>query len=253
MNTIRRTFLSCAKYPRLNLSSVARAKNVAVVLSGNGVYDGSECTEAIATLVHLSRAGVNVQCFAPNVEQMHAVDHTSGSLHDKTRNVLEESARLARGNIKALSDLSAFNEDFNAVVFPGGFGAAKNLSTWAIDGPKATVQEDVKKVIVDFHASGKPIGACCIAPTLIALALPNEGIKMTVGMEEGADGTAWPYAGTATQIKELGVGHVPCEVGEVVVDADHKIVTSPAYMYEGKPHEIFDSVGKMVEGVLMLL
>lgn len=223
---------------------------MAVVLSGNGVYDGSECTEAIATLVHLSRAGATVQCFAPNVDQMHAVNHTTGAAHDATRNVLEESARLARGNIKALSVLAASNKDFDAVVFPGGFGAAKNLSTWAVDGSKATLQEDVKEVIVGFHSAGKAIGACCIAPTLLALALPDAGIKLTVGMEEGGDGTAWPYAGTAAQIKELGATHVPCAVGEVVVDTDNKIVTSPAYMYEGNPHEIFDSVGNMIDGVM---
>lgn len=225
------------------------SKRVALVLSGNGVYDGTECTEGIAAIVHLSRAGANVQCFAPDVMQMHAVNHLNGSPHDNNRNVMEESARLARGQVKALSEYDA--GDFDALVFPGGFGAAKNLSNWATEGVKATLNADVSKAITATHSAKKPIGACCIAPTLLALALRDSNARITVGSADTSD-SQWPYAGTAGQVTELGVQHVPTSIAEVVTDESHRLVTAPAYMYEGKPHEVFDSVGKMVDEVLRL-
>jgi enhancing lycopene biosynthesis protein 2 len=223
-----------------------QAPNVAVVLSGSGVYDGSEITEATATLVHLSRLETTFQCYAPNKEQMHAVNHTTGNEHDTNRNVLEESARIARGNVKPLSDLNV--DEFDALIFPGGFGAAKNLSSWAVDGVNCSVDEDVERVISSFHSASKPIGACCIAPVVIAKCIP--GCTVTVGSGNVEDEENWPYAGTVGQIEELGCTHVENDITGVTVDGGNKIVTSPAYMYNGKPHEIFDSVGLMVEGVL---
>ena len=232
-------------------SSAAASKNVAVVLSGSGVYDGTELTEGVATLVHLSRAGATVQCFAPDEDQMHAIDHTKGEPHDVNRNALQESARIARGNVNALGGLSA--DDYDAVIFPGGFGAAKNLSTWAVDGVDCSVNDDVARVLREFGDAGKPVGLCCIAPVLAAKVFAGDGqISLTVGSEDTED-ERWPYAGTAGQIKELGATHVATDIGGVAVDEYRKIVTSPAYMYEGAPHEVFDSVGLMVEGVLGLV
>ena len=222
-------------------------KKVAVVLSGSGVYDGTEITEGVATLVHLSRAGVQYQCFAPNKMQMHSVDHTTGDEHPENRNVLQESARLARGVVAELNTLNS--SDFDAVVFPGGFGAAKNLSSWAVNGAACDVDEEVARVILDFHNVNKPLGACCIAPTLFAKCIPN--CKVTVGSD--VDGSeAWPYAGTAHAITDAGGQHIATDIDGVVVDEDNKLATSCAYMYEGKPHEIFDSVGKMIDEVLKM-
>ncbi|CAK0883262.1 unnamed protein product [Prorocentrum cordatum] len=220
-------------------------KRVAVVLAGCGVYDGAEITEATACLVHLSRARAEVRCFAPDKPQMHAVDHTMGTEHTETRNVLKESARIARGAVVPLADLKA--ADFDAVVFPGGFGAAKNLSSWAVDGTRCSVDADVVRVIKDFHSSSKVLGMCCIAPTLAAKVLGK--VTVTVGQEEG---DAWPYAGTAGQISSLGATHVKTTISEICVDKENKLVTSPAYMYDGRPHEIFDNVGQMIGGVLEL-
>ena len=220
---------------------------MAVILSGNGVFDGTECTEAISCFVHLARHNVDYQCYAPEKMQMHALNHTTGEEHGESRNVLEESARLSRGNIKPLSELNTQNYD--ALVIPGGFGAAKNLSTWAVDGPGCTVDSEVSRVIGDFHNSKKPMGACCIAPTLFAKCIP--GAKITVGSDD-ENNPLWPYAGTAAAVVEAGADHVSTDYDGVVVDEKNKLSTSPAYMYEGKPHEIFDSVGKMVDEVVKM-
>ncbi|XP_052248479.1 ES1 protein homolog, mitochondrial-like isoform X2 [Dreissena polymorpha] len=191
--------------------------NVAVVLSGCGVYDGSEVHESSAVLVHLSRAGAAVAIFAPDTNQLHTINHTKGETMEPNRNVLVESARIARGKISPLSNLKA--ADFDAVVFPGGFGAAKNL-------------------------------LCCISPVIAAKVIP--GCEVTVGQEQ-EDGGRWPYAGTAGAIKAMGATHVPKNVTESHTDMKHKIVTTPAFMCETKFHEVFDGIGKMINGVLKLV
>lgn len=224
------------------------APKVAVVLSGSGVYDGSEIHEASATLVHLSRAGAQISMFAPDKDQMHAINHLKGEPHPQNRNVLEESARIARGKIDCLSKLTADN--FDAVIFPGGFGAAKNLSTFAVDGTNMKVNTDVERVLKDFHSRGRPIGLCCIAPVLVAKVLP--GCEITVG-NDSESGGKWPYAGTVEAVKILGAEHFVKDVCESHSDLKNKIVTSPAFMCEASFHEIFDSVGKMVEGVMKML
>ncbi|CAL8342978.1 unnamed protein product [Boreogadus saida] len=220
---------------------------VAVVLSGCGVFDGTEIHEASAILVHLSRGGAEVQMFAPDVAQMHVIDHQKGQPAEESRNVLTESARIARGNIADLAKLSASGHD--AIIFPGGFGAAKNLSTFAVDGSDFKVNEDVERVLKDFHKAGKPIGLCCISPVLAAKLLP--GVEVTVGHEE-EEGGRWPYAGTAQAIKALGAKHCVKDPHEAHVDLKNKVVTSPAYMCETKLHLIFDGIGAMVTNVLKL-
>ncbi|XP_062831237.1 glutamine amidotransferase-like class 1 domain-containing protein 3, mitochondrial [Anolis carolinensis] len=225
-----------------------RGARVAVVLSGCGVYDGTEIHEASAILVHLSRGGADVQIYAPDVSQMHVIDHSKGQpTEGDSRNVLAESARIARGKITDLAKLAA--NDHDAVIFPGGFGAAKNLSTFAVDGKDCKVNGDVERVLKDFHKAGKPIGLCCISPVLAAKVLP--GTEVTVGHEE-EQGGKWPYAGTAGAIKALGGKHHVKEVTEAHVDTKHKVVTTPAFMCETDLHHIFDGIGAMVKNVLKL-
>uniref|UniRef100_A0A667GYH5 DJ-1/PfpI domain-containing protein n=1 Tax=Lynx canadensis TaxID=61383 RepID=A0A667GYH5_LYNCA len=208
-----------APAPRAALHSSAprpRAR-VALVLSGCGVYDGTELHEASAVLVHLSRGGAEVQIFAPDVPQMHVIDHTKGQPSEsETRNVLTESARIARGKITDLARLSAADHD--AAIFPGGFGAAKNL-------------------------------LCCIAPVLAAKVL--RGVEVTVGHEQ-EEGGKWPYAGTAEAIKALGAKHCVKGVTEAHVDQKNKVVTTPAFMCETALHHIHDGIGAMVKKVLEL-
>lgn len=240
--------VSSALHTTVNMQNPATGPKVAVVLSGCGVYDGSEVHESSATLVHLSRGGAQISMFAPDIEQMHAINHMKGEPLPQNRNVLEESARIARGKVDPLSKLTA--NDFDAVIFPGGFGAAKNLCTFAVDGTNMKVNPDVERVLKDFHGKSKPIGLCCIAPVLAAKVLP--GCEITVG-GESSDGGRWPYAGTVEGVKTLGATHVVKDVCESHSDTKNKIVTSPAFMCEASFHEVFDSVGKMVEGVLKML
>lgn len=248
-----KSYLSLIKHRALSVGLLHSSGNcygakVAVVLSGCGVYDGTEIHEASAILVHLSRGGADTQMYAPNIFQMHVIDHSKGQPAEKeSRNVLSESARIARGNIADLAQLNASNHD--AVIFPGGFGAAKNLSTFAVDGKDCKVNHDVDRVLKDFHKAGKPIGLCCISPVLAAKVLP--GVEVTVGHEE-EEGGKWPYAGTAKPIAALGAKHCVKEVTEVHVDQKNKVVTSPAFMCETKLHLIFDGIGAMVKEVLRL-
>lgn len=229
--------------------SASQGKKVAVVLSGCGVYDGSETTEVVSVMIHLSRAGAEVSAFAPNKKQMHVVNHLTGEEEKgEKRNVLVEAARIARGNIKALDECDA--DDFDALVIPGGFGAAKNLSDFATKGAELTVDSTLEEIMVKFHANGKPIGLCCISPTIAAKVFGEKGCVLTVGDEEESE--KYPFAGAAGAIKSLGAQHEKCEPHEKCIDKENKIVTSSAYMYAGLPHEIDDSVRAMVEGVLSL-
>ena len=211
------------------LATAAAGTKVAVVLSGCGVYDGAEVTEAVASLVHLTRAGASVTCFAPDKAQFHTIDHTKGEPTESrypTRNVLTESARISRGKITPLTELKA--ADFSALVIPGGFGAAKNLCNHATvaQGDLSTLQidEDLVSSLEGFRAAGKPIGLCCIAPVIAAAVLKCE---VTVGQPSG---DKWPYGGTADAINAYGGTHVATDIHGVHVDSASKVVTSAAYM-----------------------
>nr|XP_026693623.1 LOW QUALITY PROTEIN: glutamine amidotransferase-like class 1 domain-containing protein 3A, mitochondrial [Ciona intestinalis] len=225
--------------------SIVMGKKVAVVLSGCGVYDGTEVHEASACLVHLSRAGAEVKMFAPDVEQMHSINHVSGEVMDGGRNVLVESARIGRGMVEPLALLN--EADFDALVFPGGFGAAKNLSSWAVDNIDCDVNNEVEKTIKDFHSNKKPIRLTCIAPVLAAKCLP--GVEVTLGHAEGDD---WPYSGTVGAVQQCGGVHVEKDVTECHVDTNMRIVTTPAYMCNTSVHRVFDGIGEMVNKLLKL-
>lgn len=231
----------------IRMSSSASSHNVAVILAGTGVYDGSEVHEASAAWVHLSRAGAQVSMFAPDIKQMHVVDHTKGEPMTEDRNVLTESARIARGNVKSLTELLA--KDFDAVIIPGGFGAAKNLSSFATSGPDMTVLPDVERVLKEFHDAKKPIGLCCIAPVLAAKVFP--GCEVTLGCPD--EGDKWPFAGACGAAEAMGATHVKKNVNEIHTDENNRIVTTPAFMCNTAVHEIFDGVGAMVNKVLSLV
>eukprot|EP00930_Biecheleria_cincta_P055055 TRINITY_DN41428_c0_g1_i1.p1 TRINITY_DN41428_c0_g1~~TRINITY_DN41428_c0_g1_i1.p1 ORF type:complete len:281 (-),score=46.74 TRINITY_DN41428_c0_g1_i1:78-842(-) len=224
-------------------------KKVAVVLAGCGVFDGTEVTEAVSTLIHLSAAGYQASCYAPNTPQHHVLNHTTGEEMDAPRNTLVESARIARGKVADLGalDVSAYS----ALIVPGGFGAAKNLCNHATvaqgDSSKMFVNADLEKAILNFHAAKKPIGLCCIAPVIAAHVLK---CRVTVGQ---AEGDKWPYGGTVGAISNYGGTHELRAFNEACVDKSNLVVTSPAYMYEGAPHEIHESVGAMVKAVLDML
>uniref|UniRef100_A0A4W3HIW6 Si:ch211-153b23.5 n=1 Tax=Callorhinchus milii TaxID=7868 RepID=A0A4W3HIW6_CALMI len=187
-----------------------------------------------------------VQFFAPNVQQMHVVDHVSGQPTEDKRNVLVESARIARGDIKDLT-LLCVNE-MDALIVPGGFGVAKNLSSWATKGKDCTVETSVEIAMKKFHATKKPIGLCCISPVLAAKLIP--GCELTVGQDTECE--MWPFAKTAHSMKELGCKHINKHVHEAHVDKANKLVTTSAFMCKAPIHEIFDGIGEMVKEVLKL-
>lgn len=213
-------------------------KRALVVLSGCGHLDGSEIHEAVLTLLAFDRAGATVQCAAPNKPQMDVVDHLTHQATGETRNVLTESARIARGKVVPLA---AVNEaDFDLVFLPGGYGAAKNLSNLASAGPAAAVDADLLRVLRAFRAAGKPIGAVCIAPAVLVAAL-HEG-NVTIGND----------AGTAAAIVAMGGEHTACPVTAMHVDLARKIVTAPAYMYDAGIAEVARGIEAAVNAALEL-
>lgn len=213
---------------------------VAVVLSGCGVYDGAEINEAVLTLLSLEQQGASYQCFAPDRAQMHVINHLTGEpVPGETRNVLVEAARIARGNIKPLAE--ARPADFDALMVPGGFGAAKNLCDFAVAGAEMTVQDDFLALARGFHAAGKPIGLVCIAPVMAA-AICGEGTECTIGND----------AATAAAIGAMGGVHLECPVTEARVDRARKMVTTPAYMLAGSVSEAYAGISDCVKEVLAL-
>ena len=217
-------------------------KKIAVVLSGCGVNDGAEIHESVVTLLAIRRGGAAYTIFAPDKPQMHVIDHAKGSETKETRNVLTESARIARGKIKPLS---AYNPaDFDALVFPGGFGAAKNLFTFAVDGVDCLIDAQVKEAIINTNNAGKTIGAMCIAPALLAKAF--EGSGKTISVTIGSD------AGTAAAIEKMGAKHVTRKVTEDLVDTANKIVTAPAYMATSDIAEAATGIEALVADVIKM-
>lgn len=212
---------------------------VGVILSGCGVNDGAEIHESVITMLELDKAGAEMVLMAPNINQMHVVNHLTGEESDGFRNVLEESARIARGNIKDMAEITAV--DVDALIFPGGFGVAKNLSDYAMAGADCTVNPDVQRLAEDVHQSGKPIGAICIAPAMLAKILGNN-IELTIGFDEQ----------TANDVDTMGAKHMFCPVEEIIVDKKKKVVSTPAYMEAKSIKEAAEGISKLVTEVLDL-
>ena len=214
-------------------------KKMGVVLSGCGVYDGSEIHEAVITLLALAKQGAEVMCFAPDKNQADVINHLTGEPMAETRNVLIEAARIARGEIRPLAQANA--AELDALIVPGGFGAAKNLSTFAAEGAACKVDADLKALAQAMHTAGKPLGFICIAPAM----LPNIfdfPLRLTIGTD----------IDTAEVIEEMGGEHVPCPVDDIVVDEENKIVTTPAYMLAQNIAQAAEGIEKLVARVLVL-
>lgn len=214
-------------------------KKIGVVLSGCGVYDGSEIHEAVLTLLALSRHGAEVVCFAPDKNQADVINHLTGEPMAETRNVLTEAARIVRGDIRPLKEADASALD--ALIVPGGFGAAKNLSNFASQGAECRVEPELKALSLAMHAAGKPLGFICIAPAMLPKIF-DFPLRLTIGTD----------IDTAEVIEEMGGEHVPCPVDDIVVDEDNKIVTTPAYMLAQNIAEAAVGIDKLVDRVLVL-
>ena len=216
------------------------SKKVAVVLAGCGVYDGSEIHEAVLTLLALDREGAGYQCFAPDMAQLHVINHATGAVaKGESRNVLIEAARIARGEVKDVADARV--EDFDALLVPGGFGAAKNLCDFAVKGSAMAVQPDFLRFAQAMHKAGKPIGMMCIAPTMAAKIF-GAGVECTIGND----------VETAAAIEAMGGKHVVCPVQKAVIDKRNKLVTTPAYMLAQSIGEAADGINECVSSVLAM-
>ena len=215
---------------------------VGVVLSGCGFQDGAEIHESVLSLLALDRAGAEVSCFAPDMAQAQVVNHLSGeAVPGESRNVLVESARIARGEIRDVAEARV--EELDALVLPGGFGAALNLSTFATAGPDAEIQSDVAALVRGMHAAKKPIAAICIAPGLVAKALGDSAPTLTIGNDEG----------TAQAIEGCGAKHQDCPVEEFVIDRENRIVSTPAYMLGPGIKDVAAGIERTIEAVLELV
>jgi len=211
-------------------------KKFAVILSGCGVYDGAEIHEAVLTLLAIDKNYASYHIFAPDIQQYHVVDHYKGSPTEEKRNVLTESARIARGEIKPLSEFNC--ENFDALVIPGGFGCAKNLSDYAFKGIDITVNSDVEKAIISMLQADKPIGAMCIAPVLLAKLIKE--VEITIGQEES----------TANNIEKMGALHKNTPNCDVIKDPKRKIFTTPCYMLDVRISYIAESTDNLIKEML---
>ena len=213
--------------------------SIAVILSGCGHLDGVEIHEATLTLLAIHKLGAEFQCYAPDKKQFHVVNHINGEEMKEERNVLVESARIARGNVVDLATYSPDNHD--ALIIPGGFGAAKNLSTFAFDGPHCEVDPDVKNAVLLTHQAQKPIGALCIAPVILAKLINNAAVTI----------------GTDTQVAEgitqMGGKHSKTGHGEIVVDRENRLVTTPCYMLDSRVDHIADGAENLVKEILSMV
>jgi len=217
------------------------AKKVGVILSGCGVYDGAEIHESVITMLALDRHGAEMILCAPDIPQLHVVNHLSGDVEEGSeRNVLVESARIARGNIRDVAEVTA--NEMDALILPGGFGAAKNLCDFAVSGTDCSVDAEVARLVREVHAQGKPVAAVCIAPALIAKVLGDEGPELTIGTD----------ADTAEALETMGAQHRACPVDDFVVDRERKIITSPAYMLAQSMSEAAEGIEKTVGALLDL-
>jgi len=213
-------------------------KKIAIILSGCGVYDGSEIHESVLTMLAINQNGAQYRCFAPNIKQYHVVNHLTGEVDEsQSRNVLVESARIARGDIEDITELVV--DEFDALVLPGGFGAAKNLCDFAINSENCTVQKDVLAACQAFAKANKPAGYICIAPAMIALVY-GKNSKGTIGTDTDI----------AAQLTTMGLQHVNCSVDDIVIDVNNKVISTPAYMLAGNIAEAAQGINKLIKNLL---
>lgn len=211
-------------------------KKFAIILSGNGVYDGAEIHESTMTMLAIKQQGADYDIFAPDIDQHHVINHYSGETMDEKRNVLVEAARIARGEIKPLTRFDA--SVYDALVMPGGFGVAKNLSTFAFHGSSCEVNPEIEKAIRSMHENEKPIGALCISPVVVAAVLQKG--KYTIGQDKN----------TAEAIQKFGGEHVQTTHGEIIIDKDNRVFTSPCYMLDANIQQIAEGADNVIKAII---
>lgn len=217
----------------------AKPRSIAIILAGCGNKDGAEIHESTLTLLAIHKAGAEYQCYAPDINQHHVLNFITGEEMKEERNVLIESARIARGDIKDLAEFTADEHDI--LIIPGGFGVAKNLCNFAFDNTVSQVNKDLKKAVHTIYEQKKPIGALCIAPVLLAKLIP--GAHITIGQDPG----------TAEAVEKMGATHSATDHGEITIDRQNKLVTTPCYMLDARVDQIAEGAENLVNACLEMI
>jgi len=226
-------------------------KKIGILLSGNGVYDGTEIQEAVFTMLSIAENGGTYICMAPDVNQHHVINHISGEEMDENRNVLIESARIARGDIKSLNEIDS--SEIDALVIPGGFGAAKNLTQWAFSGPEGTINSKVKALINQIHSEGKPLVALCMGPTVLAKAFEGNEISPTLTVGTVNEPSPYEIDAISEGMEQTGAVAEMKTVREISVDIENKIITAPCYMMEADIMEVRNNIKLAIDKLFEIL
>lgn len=232
------------------MSNTAKPK-IGVLLSGCGVYDGAEIHESVLTLLAIDEHGAEAVCMAPDKPQHHVVNHLTGQEMPETRNALVEAARIARGNIKSLAEVTANHLD--ALVIPGGFGAAKNLTLWAFHGPDGAIDPEVRRIIAEMVAAHKPIAGLCMGPTVIAKALEGSSVHATLTVGTDKEPSPYEIAAISAGMEKVGAHAEMRSIREVSIDKANRIVTAPCYMMEAGISEVRDNIAQTIEALMQML
>jgi enhancing lycopene biosynthesis protein 2 len=220
---------------------------IGVLLTGCGVYDGAEIQEAVLTLLAIAEQGDEAVCISVNMNQHHVINHLTGEEMPETRNMLVEAARIARGSV--LDCVSVHPADLDALVIPGGFGSAKNFTTWAFDGPNGTILPEVKLLLVNMYNAGKPIVGLCVSPVVLAKAL--EGINQSITMTLGTSTESSPYDIAAFHggLAQTGVHPTEKSIKEILIDYKNRIITAPCYMMDANIVEIRENIKAAISAI----
>jgi enhancing lycopene biosynthesis protein 2 len=225
-------------------------KKIGILLSGCGVYDGSEIQETVLAMLAIQEAGAEYFCISIDENQHHVINHLNGTEMAETRNMMIESARIARGNVKNINEVEI--RDFDALVIPGGFGNAKNLSSWAFDGPKGTILPEVKLLIVNCINAGRPIAALCVSPILIAKAMEDSGFQVELTLGNSADSSPYNINDFHASLKATGAKTFEKNIEGIQIDEKLKIVSAPCYMIEANILEIRNNIKQAIEALMLL-
>ncbi len=224
---------------------------IGVLLSGAGVYDGAEIHEAVLTLLEIESLGYEAICIGIDAPQHHVINHLNGQEQTHGRNMLEEAARIARGQIREIR--TVVPADLDALVIPGGFGSAKNFSSWAFEGPNAQIRPDVKLLLVNMYNVGKPIVALCVSPVLLALAFEDMAIGQQLTI--GSSSVPSPYNISDFQegLQAKGAQTPNCSIQEICIDASNRIITAPCYMLEASLPALQQNIRQAMTALKQLL
>ena len=226
-------------------------KKIGVLLSGCGVYDGAEIQESILTMLAIEEIGAEYQCISINKNQFHVINHLTGEAMNESRNMLTEAARIARGNVKEISEITP--AEIDALVIPGGFGSAKNLTTWAFNGPDSEILPEVKLLLVNLVNSGVPIVALCVSPIVLAKALEGSGIELKMTLGTSSEPSPYDINSFNQGLEKTGVHPEMKTIREILIDEKNRVITAPCYMMEVSITEVNANIRQAMSALKNLL